>query len=265
MNLTLSGALALTNAIKSKIIGLSEAKSQTNKGVDVGISPPFVFLTDIAKAIKGSSICLAAQNIHCKDSGAYTGEISGLMIKEIGCTHVIIGHSERRHIFGETNGFINEKLKKCLSIDLTPIFCVGERLEEREEGKTNDVIKNQLCEGLKDVDANQIQRLVIAYEPVWAIGTGKTASPEQANEAHSFIRDCLTKEYGKGIADAVVIQYGGSVRPDNIRDLLLQTEIDGALVGGASLDASSFVRIIEIANECSKVKVERYFCNYSPT
>lgn len=258
MNLTLSGALALTNIIRSKIIELSGAKSQTFGGVDVGICPPFVFLRDIAKVIEGSSICLAAQNIHCKDSGAYTGEISGLMIKEIGCTHVIIGHSERRHIFGETNRFINEKLKKCLSLDLTPIFCVGETLKEREEGKTNDVIKDQLCEGLRDVDANQIQRLVIAYEPVWAIGTGKTALPEQANEAHRFIRDFLTKEYGKGIADVIVIQYGGSVRPDNIRDLLLQTEIDGALVGGASLDANIFLRIIEIANECNKSKVNRY-------
>lgn len=240
MNLSLKEAVLLAKTIRSE--------TETIRKTDIGICPPSVFLTEIHKTIDGSNIILGAQNIHNKENGAYTGEVSGLMVKDVGCTHVIIGHSERRSVFGETDEFINEKLKRCFSVQLTPIFCVGERLENREQGGTNDVIMSQLRNGLQDITAENARKLIIAYEPVWAIGTGKTATPEQANEAHTFIRKLLTEKYGENAAAEMIIQYGGSVRPDNIKDLLQQKEIDGALVGGASLEAKSFLKMIEIAD-----------------
>lgn len=246
MNLCLKDAITLAETIKTKTENVSN--------VDIGICPSFVFLGDIAKVVKGSNIRLGSQNMHSKESGAYTGEVSGQMIKDIGCSHVIIGHSERRHVFGETDEFINKKLKSAFSFQLAPIFCVGETLEERGHGKTTDIIDNQLREGLRDINYENIKTLTIAYEPVWAIGTGKSASPEQANEVHTFIRKFITKEYGEEIAEGMVIQYGGSVKPDNINDLLLQTDIDGALTGGASLESESFLKIIEIADKITAVK-----------
>ncbi len=240
MNLSLKDAVKLAGEIKSF------AGNMVN--THIGICPPAVFLSDIFKVITGSNVILGAQNIHFEDNGAFTGEISGLMIKDVGCTHTILGHSERRHVFGETDEFINKKLKKCFVDDISPIFCVGETLDERENGKTNDVIEGQLQNGLKDTNTADAKKLTIAYEPVWAIGTGKTASPEQANEVHAFIRDFLSKKYDANIASDIIIQYGGSVKPDNIRDLLMQNDIDGALVGGASLKSDSFLEMIEIAN-----------------
>ncbi len=213
-----------------------------------GICPSFVFLKDICKVLEGSCIHVAAQNIHSEKSGAYTGEVSASMVKEAGCTHVLIGHSERRRIFKETNSFINAKIKAALSVRLKPVFCIGETLEEREDGKTNYVIYNQLKEGLQGISSGQMHEMVIAYEPVWAIGTGKTAFPEQANEVHSFIRGFLTDEYGNDIAHSLTIQYGGSVKPENAGELMAQPEIDGLLVGGASIQLESFLKIVEVAS-----------------
>ena len=238
MNLNLTEAISLVKEIK--------ARTDTINNVGFGICPPFVFLPEINKITNGSNIVLGSQNIHNEENGAFTGEVSGLMVKEVGCTHAIIGHSERRHVFGETDEFINAKLKTCFSIELTPIFCVGETLDDREGGKTNDVIGRQLLNGLQEISSENAKNLIIAYEPVWAIGTGKTATPEQANDVHVFIRNFLVEKYGREIADGLIIQYGGSVKPGNIKDLLAQSEIDGALVGGASLEANSFIEMIEI-------------------
>ena len=240
MNLGLADGVALATEIK--------AKADILANVSAGICPPSVFLSEISKRVKGSKLCLGVQNMHDKESGAYTGEISGQMIKDVGCTHSIIGHSERRHLFGESNELINSKLKTCISMQISPIFCVGETLEEREADKTTDVIDCQLRKGLSDIAASDIKKITIAYEPVWAIGTGKTASPEQANKVHAFIRNFLSKEFGNDIAETIIIQYGGSVKPDNIKELLTQKDIDGALVGGASLKASSFIEMLEIGN-----------------
>ena len=239
MNLTLAEGVAFAKSLRKSLQNKNEIIS--------GICPPFTFLKDISRVLEGSSICIGAQNIHSEKNGAYTGEISALMVKDAGCTHVLIGHSERRHLFGEIDSFINAKMKTALSIDLKPIFCIGETLNEREEGKTEYVVKNQLKNGLLEIAGNHVEELVIAYEPVWAIGTGKTASPEQANEVHSFIRGFLTDEYGKDVAGSVYIQYGGSVKPENTKELIAQPEIDGLLVGGASIKLESFLKIIDAA------------------
>lgn len=240
MNLTFEEGVAFAKLLRKRLIDNNETLC--------GICPPFIFLKDICGTLKGSRICVGAQNIHSEMSGAYTGEISALMVKEAGCTHVLIGHSERRHIFGETDSFVNAKIKAALSVNLKPIFCIGETLREREEGRTKYVIENQLKAGLLGIVNNLVEGLVIAYEPVWAIGTGKTASPEQANEVHSFIRDLLTDMYGKDIACNVSIQYGGSVKPENTAELSAQPEIDGLLVGGASMNLESFLKIIDAAS-----------------
>ncbi|HHT9158826.1 MAG TPA: triose-phosphate isomerase [Candidatus Brocadiaceae bacterium] len=240
MNLTLEDGMEFVKLLKSSLNRENE--------IVCGICPPFVFLRDICRVLESSGIFVAAQNIHSDKNGAYTGEVSALMVKEIGCTHVLIGHSERRHLFGETDAFINAKIKAALSVNLKPILCVGEKLNEREEGKTEYVIKNQLKEDLRGINANQAKELVIAYEPVWAIGTGKTALPEQANEVHLFIRTFLTAEYGKDIANSLYIQYGGSVKPENAGELMAQPAIDGLLVGGASIKLESFLKIIEAAS-----------------
>jgi len=185
--------------------------------------------------------------MHFEDSGAFTGEVSSSMLKSAGCEFVIIGHSERRHIFGETDEMINKKIKKALSAGLKPIFCIGELLAERDNGTTNDVIKRQTLNGLDGISVDQIKNIIIAYEPVWAIGTGKTATPSQAQEVHSFVRSLISDKYGKKTAENVIIQYGGSVKPDNAKELLSQNDIDGALVGGACLKADSFMGIIILA------------------
>jgi triosephosphate isomerase len=211
---------------------------------EVIIAPPFTALQAVAEAIRGSFIRLCAQNLHEAEKGAFTGEISSGMLLEAGCTCVIIGHSERRTLFGEGDDRINRKLQTALAAGLKPIFCIGESLRQREEDETEKLIAHQLKEGLKNLSADDIGRLMIAYEPVWAIGTGKTASPEQAEKVHRFIRGWIARSRGKECAAALAILYGGSVTPENIAGLMAQPDINGGLVGGASLDVDSFIRII---------------------
>lgn len=211
--------------------------------IDIAIAPPFTALAAVRTALTGSSIALAAQNMHWEEKGAYTGEISPGMLKEAGCGYVILGHSERRQLFGETDEQVNRKTRAAFKYGLTPIVCVGETEEERDRGVTLVVLDRQLTRGLKDLTSAQMAGLVVAYEPVWAIGTGRTATPAQAEEAHRGIRGRLGEIFGREAARAVRVLYGGSVKPDNIDELMAEADIDGALVGGASLEASSFTRI----------------------
>ena len=213
--------------------------------VEVVVAPPYTALSAVAATIKESNIFLSAQNTFWEESGAFTGEISPSMLKDIGCQHTIIGHSERRQYFGETNETVNKRLKAALKASLTPIVCIGETLEEREAGKTLAVIEQQVREGLNDLSSEEMNKVVIAYEPVWAIGTGKTATPDQAQEVHHFIREQIAQVFGERVAENIRILYGGSVKPDNIDQLMAQRDIDGALVGGASLKADSFARIVK--------------------
>ena len=243
MNLKLEDARALARELCD---GLADSEV-----VDVGIFPSFVYLKDICDIVRGSSVFVGAQNMNMEKSGAFTGEVSGEMIRDIGCTHVILGHSERRAIYQETNSMVNAKIKAALSNDLCPILCVGESQEERDAGKTREIVEGQLSGGLEDLTSEQVKRLTIAYEPVWAIGTGKTATPEQANEVHAFIRDIIRSKYDDNTAQSIRIQYGGSVNSKNAKDLLGQPEIDGALVGGASLDSNSFLDIVSEAARLS--------------
>lgn len=226
---------------------LTELKRLTKdvKGVDIVIGAPFTALSDAIKVVEGSNIKIAAENVYPKSEGAFTGEISPTMLKSIGVSHVIIGHSERREIFKETDEFINEKVKAVLAEGLTPIFCIGEKLEERENGKTVEVNERQVRKGLKDLTREDARKVIVAYEPVWAIGTGKTATPEMAQETHKEIRNVLADMFGIDVANDMTIQYGGSMKPENAKDLLGQADIDGGLVGGASLKAESFFEIIK--------------------
>ncbi|MCK4480520.1 MAG: triose-phosphate isomerase [Candidatus Lokiarchaeota archaeon] len=217
--------------------------------VDIVIATPFTVLTSAYKVLKNTDIKLGAQNMYYKDKGAYTGEISPQFLKEIGVEFVILGHSERRDIFKESDALINKKLKKALSMNLKTIVCIGEHLEERETGKAKDIIQYQINETFKDLSKEEMIKTVIAYEPIWAIGTGKTATPEQAEEIHMFIRDLLSLKFDKETADSIRIQYGGSIKPDNAEDLFNKNNIDGGLVGGASLQANSFFQIIEAADK----------------
>ena len=226
-----------------RIIGLENE----TVNADVIICPPAVALETSKTLIDGTVIELGAQNMHFAESGAFTGELSGAMIKSVGCKYVILGHSERRTIFGETDEVINKKVKKALADGLNPIFCIGETLEERESGVMEKVIETQVRDGLANVSVEELGKVIVAYEPVWAIGTGKTATPEQAQEVHAFIRNLLKDMYSNEAAEKVIIQYGGSVKPDNAKELLSQTDIDGALVGGACLKADSFFGIIKSA------------------
>jgi triosephosphate isomerase len=212
-------------------------------GVDVVVAPPFTALEAVAASLIGSSIMLAAQNCYPEVTGAFTGEVSPLLLKDAGCRYVIVGHSERRQLLGEDDEFINRKVHTLIKTGLGIIFCIGETLVERESGRMFDVLRRQVSHGLKGLTPETMQDLVVAYEPVWAIGTGKTASDEQAQEAHAFIRGLLSEQFGKTVADATRILYGGSVKPGNIDGLLTQTDVDGALVGGASLNADDFARI----------------------
>jgi triosephosphate isomerase len=211
---------------------------------DVAIAPPFTALCPVAELLRGSGIALAAQNVHDAAEGAFTGEISTRMLVDAGCSHVIIGHSERRTLFGERNEFLNRKAITALSTGLRPIYCIGETFDEREDGKTFSVIERQVKEGLNKFTAGDIGRTVVAYEPVWAIGTGRTASPTQAQEVHAFIRKMIESDFGSKAAAAIPILYGGSVNPENINELMVQPDINGALVGGASLKVESFISII---------------------
>ena len=231
------------NLITKLISGLSNEKLNS----DVIICPPFTSLSEASSLVKNTVIKLGAQNMYFEENGAFTGEISAEMLKSVGCEFVILGHSERRTIFNEPDQLINKKIKKALQSGLKPIFCVGETLEERESGITEQVIKRQVTEGLKEISANEMDKIIIAYEPVWAIGTGKTATPQQAEEVHAFIRNLILNLYSSSIAENIVIQYGGSVKPDNAAELLSQKDIDGALVGGACLKADSFISIVKSA------------------
>ncbi len=217
--------------------------------VEIIIAAPFTVLTSAYKVLKNTNIKLGAQNMYYEDKGAYTGEISPQFLKGIGVEFVILGHSERRDIFKESDALINKKLKKALSMNLKTIVCIGEHLEEKETGKTKDILQYQINETFKDLSKEEMIKTVIAYEPIWAIGTGKTATPEQAEEIHIFIRNLLSQKFDKETADSIRIQYGGSIKPDNAEDLFNKNNIDGGLVGGASLQANSFFQIIEAADK----------------
>jgi len=216
------------------------------KGTDIraAICAPFTQLLALKEAFEGTNIKLGAQNMHFEDEGAFTGEVSAGMLKEIGVDYCIIGHSERRQYFNETDETVNKKIVKAFSVDIIPILCIGEVLEERDAGKEFDVVKKQLTGALTGISAELVKKLVIAYEPVWAIGTGRTATPAQANEMCAYIRELLIELYDDQVADDVIIQYGGSVKPSNATDIMNMDEIDGALVGGASLNAKEFMEII---------------------
>jgi triosephosphate isomerase len=214
---------------------------------EVVIAPPFTHLAVLGQVIGGTVIRTGAQNCHPASSGAFTGEVSLAMLAECAVTHVIIGHSERRQIFNETNAFVKDKLDAILAAGMTPIFCCGEPLAEREAGEAAGFVYRQMIDGLFHLSPAQMREVVIAYEPIWAIGTGKTASPEQAQEMHAFIRKSMARHFDPDTAEAVRILYGGSIKADNARDLFSQPDIDGGLVGGASLDAASFCAIIEAA------------------
>jgi triosephosphate isomerase len=211
---------------------------------EIAVCPPFVCVPAAVEAAKGSTVAIGGQNLHWEKEGAYTGEVSAAMLLATGCTHVIIGHSERRQYFGETDDTVNLKLKIALEAGLTPIVCVGEVLEEREAGLTEDVLRRQCLRAFHAISGRKAGKLVVAYEPVWAIGTGKTATPQLAAEAHVLIRGEAAKAFGDKLADSLRILYGGSVKPENAKALMSEEEIDGALVGGASLNASSFASIV---------------------
>jgi len=215
------------------------------KDFEIVIAPPFTALSEIGEMVRGSNIKLAAQNMHYEEKGAFTGEISPIMLKELGVQYVIIGHSERRHIFGETDELIRKKVKSALDHDLIPILCVGEKLEDREKALTFNVVERQIKEALYGLTEEEVSKIVIAYEPVWAIGTGKVAMPWQAQEVHAFIRKLLAEMYSEKLAEKVRILYGGSIKPHNFLPIIAQPDVDGGLVGGASLK-ESFVELARI-------------------
>lgn len=236
MNKTIGEARELADSIVGGI---------TTDTIEIGVAPPFTCIAAVRDSIKGSPIHLAAQNVHWEMEGAFTGEISPKFAVDSGCDYVIIGHSERRQYFGETNHTVNKKLKSSLSVGLRVILCVGELLKEREAGKTEGVVGEQIRESVVGISSSEVESVVIAYEPVWAIGTGKTATPGQAQEVHSFIRGFLKELYGEEISQSLRIQYGGSVKPGNASSLMNEADIDGFLVGGASLEAEPFLEIVE--------------------
>ncbi len=237
MNKTAHEARALVADIKAQL-GAFDA-------VECVLCPPFTDLWVVNDGIQGTPIALGAQNVHWEASGAFTGEISAAMLKEKGCAYVIIGHSERRQYFGETDETVNKRVRAALAAELKPIVCVGETLDERDRGVTMKVVERQVTAGLAGVSGADWDRVVIAYEPVWAIGTGRTATSAQAQEVHAFIREVLVKLAGVAVARAIRIQYGGSMKPDNARELMSQPDVDGGLIGGASLVARSFVEIVK--------------------
>ncbi len=212
---------------------------------EVGVAPPYTALAAVAERLADSNVILAAQDCYHEDHGAFTGEVSAPMLGDVGCTHVIVGHSERRQFFGEEDGLVNKKVKAVLRASLTPILCIGELLTEREGGNTFNVVERQLFGALDGLDEELVSRIVVAYEPVWAIGTGVVATTVQAQEVHGFLRGKLTERYGEPVAHAMRIQYGGSVKGNNFEGLMAQPDIDGGLVGGASLKAESFIDIIK--------------------
>lgn len=240
MNNLVGESVALADALKPLVSATTT--------VDIAICPTYTSLYAVGKSVAGSNVQLGGQNIYIKDSGAYTAEISPKMLLDTGCDWTIIGHSERRHIFGEDDALLNEKLRFALNSGLKVMFCIGELLEERKSGAMESVLERQLLKGLEGLSAADLENVVVAYEPVWAIGTGETATPDQAEEVHVFIRGLLKKAYGEDAAAAMRIQYGGSVKPDNAADLIARKNIDGFLVGGAALKADSFAAIV---NACA--------------
>ena len=241
MNKTADEATALIDAIKAKV--------GSQDKVDVAVCPPFTALDAASKALAGSTIKLGAQNMHFEAHGAFTGEVAADMLKEFSCTYVILGHSERREYFKECNCLINKKVKAVLANGMKPILCVGEKLEEREAGKTLDIVSEQTVKGLEGISKEDAKNVVVAYEPVWAIGTGKTATPAMAQEVHAAIRKVLADAFGADVADSIQILYGGSMKPENADALLAEKDIDGGLIGGAALKADSFVALIESATK----------------
>lgn len=237
---TTAEALSLTN-------GLIPLVKET-KGVDIVVAPVFTVLSGVSQSIAGSNIMLAGQDCFWEEEGAFTGEVSPKMLRDVGCSHVIIGHSERRQYFGETDETVNRKIKAALRGGLVVLFCIGETLAEREAEKTFAILKKQVTDGLSGITAQQLDHVIIAYEPVWAIGTGKTATDIQAQEAHAFIRSVVAELYDQAAASRIRILYGGSVKPENVKGLMAQPDIDGALVGGASLNAQSFGAIVNYGN-----------------
>ncbi|KAB0671049.1 triose-phosphate isomerase [Oryzomonas sagensis] len=236
---TIGEATGMVNALKPLVAAA--------KGTEIVVAPPFTALSRVADALAGSNVHLAAQDCYWEEEGAFTGEVAPKMLRDAGCSHVIIGHSERRQYFGETDATVNKKVKAAINAGLTAIVCVGETLAEREANKTFAVIESQVLGGLEGLPPEALSRVIIAYEPVWAIGTGKTASDAQAQEVHAFIRSLMARCFGQVSADGMRILYGGSVKPDNVRGLMAQPDIDGALVGGASLKAESFAAIANFA------------------
>ena len=245
MHKTIGEAIELANGLKRELFELEDA-------VDVVICPTFTALSEAGEVVTDSNISLGAQDLYWEPQGAFTGEISAAMLKDAGAKYVIIGHSERRQYFYETNETVNKKIKAALAAGLLPIVCVGENLSERESNKTFAVLDDHVQNGLKDISETEISKIIIAYEPVWAIGTGKTATSQQAQEAHVYIRNLILKMYNKDIADNLRIQYGGSVKPGNTQELLSCADVDGALVGGASLSVDSFAEIVKLASKVKK-------------
>ncbi|MCD6175110.1 MAG: triose-phosphate isomerase [Planctomycetes bacterium] len=237
MNTDNASAVALAAGLVDELKGVDT--------VDVAVCPPFVYLQSVAAALSASNIALGSQNVYFEEKGAFTGETSCAMLKDTCCTCVIIGHSERRHVMGETDVMINKKVSVAISGGLLPIFCVGELLEDREGGTTNEVVTKQIKNGLEGICGESVQVVTVAYEPVWAIGTGLTATPEQAQEVHAMIRGLLAELYGNEIAQLIRIQYGGSAKPGNTAELMAQPDVDGLLVGGAALKVEDFAAMVK--------------------
>lgn len=236
------------NKTDPEAVELAKGLVESNKDVtdrDILICPPFTSLKSVHDVVQGTNVKLGAQTLYWEKSGAYTGMVSPDMLKAVGCDYVIIGHSEQRQYFGETDETVNKRINAALEADLLPIMCCGELLEEREAGKAEEVVRTQVTGGLKGFSKDQLKKITIAYEPVWAIGTGKTATPEDADAMHKVIRDLITELYDDEAAGKMRIQYGGSVKPDNVDDLMSRENIDGALVGGASMKVDAFTRIIQ--------------------
>ena len=234
---TINESIELVTLLKRSVVDIND--------LEIVVCPPFTSLSDVRELIMDTNIKLGAQDCYWEKEGAFTGEVSASMLKSAGCEYVIVGHSERRQLFGDTNETVNKKAKAALREGLRPIVCVGERLSDRQAGKTFDVVKDHVTNSLSGLTGEDMLKVVIAYEPVWAIGTGVNATKEQAEEVHKYIRELLKKMYGAEISGSVRIQYGGSVKPDNIRELISEEDVDGALVGGASLKADSFAQIIK--------------------
>jgi len=244
MNLDGARAVALAQALRESIGQITD--------VTLAVFPPFVYLKQVADVLAGSSIAVGGQNAYTEPEGAFTGEISGPMLLDVGCRYVILGHSERRHVIGESDELIHQKLLRALEFGLKPVLCLGETIEQRQAGQTEAVVTGQLQSALEGVSAEQMADVTIAYEPVWAIGTGETATPQQAEEVHVLLRQLLARAYDHRVAQATVIQYGGSVKPGNAAELMAMPNVDGALVGGASLKAEDFTAIVRAACDVSR-------------